>query len=178
MKSIKTILFYVVLIITVCLLMASCYTEKKAVRQAAKAMNEKPLNILPLFRGKFPCVDLNKSDTVIVNTDTTIWVDCPDTIPSTECFTVHDTLIKKVQLPAKTIRIPVTLPVKTVTIVKEIEDFSRIVEKDIQLAESQKKIDELQKSNDRWKKLFFILLGIAVISWIPYILKAIKFFKP
>jgi len=158
--------------------LTGCYTEKKATKQAVKAINEYPLKMLPIFRGQYPCIDVNKADTVIVNTDTTIWVDCPDTIPSTEYFTVHDTLIKKVQLPAKTIRVPVTLPVKTVTIVKEIEDFSRIVEKDIQLAESQKKIDELQDKNDRKGKtikwLIFFLIGMSI----PYILKAIKFFKP
>jgi len=61
---------------------------------------------------------------------------------------------------------------------EQVEDLSQVVEIDLKLTQALKEKDELQKSNDRWKKLFFILLGIAVISWIPYILKAIKFFKP
>jgi len=180
MKSqnfIKLMLALTALVLLIATL-TGCYTEKKATKQAVKAINVYPLKMLPIFRGQYPCVDVNKADTVIVNTDTTIWVDCPDTIPASQYFTLHDTIVRKVQLPAKTIRVPVTLPVKTVTIVKEIEDLSRIVEKDIQLAELQKKIDELQNKNDKKGKaikwLIFFLIGLSI----PYILKAIKFFKP
>lgn len=158
--------------------LTGCYTEQKATKQAVKAIDNYPLKMLPIFRGKYPCVDLNKADTVIVNTDTTIWVYCPDTIPASQYFTLHDTLIREVQMPARVIKVPVTLPIKTITIVKEIEDLSRVVEMDIKLTESQNKIDQLQKANGRkatWIKwLIFFFVGLSI----PYILKAIKFFKP
>ena len=153
--------------------LTGCVTEKKVIKQGIRSINLYPEKMLSIFRGQYPCVDVNKADTVIVNTDTIIWIDCPDTIPASQYFTLHDTIVRKVQLPAKTIRVPVTLPVKTVTIVKEIEDLSRIVEKDIQLNEKQKKVDGLQKSNDRWKKWFFILaatFGIAIFLRIKKIL--------
>ena len=156
-----------------------CYSAKKATKQATKAMNVYPAKVLPIFRGQYPCVDINKADTVIVNTDTTIWVDCPDTITASQYFTLHDTILIRANSPQlKTIRVPVTLPVKTVTIVKEIEDFSRIKEMSLQVEVVAKERDEYKAKNEKkgkWIKWFvFIIIGLLI----PYILKAIKFLKP
>lgn len=38
------------------LLFAGCYTPQKAINQAGKAMAKYPEEILPLFRGQFPCI--------------------------------------------------------------------------------------------------------------------------
>lgn len=158
----KTLLFALLIIF------AGCYSAKKATRQATRAMTVHPAKVLPIFRGKYPCVDTGKADTTIVNTDTTIWVDCPDTAYSP----LHDTTFirvpgKTVQLPEKTIRVPVTMPVKTVTIVKEIEDLSRIAEMDL-------KVKELEEKNDKkatWIKwLVFVVIGLGI----PYVIKILK----
>jgi len=141
----------------------SCYTESKAIKQAEKAINKKPLAVLPIFRDKFPCIT-TKSDTTIINTDTTIWVDCPDTASEKDYFTVHDTIIKKVNnVITKTIKVPVTLPVKTMYITKEVEDLSRIAEMGIKLNE-QKHINKKQgESLAFYKKGYFIAISLLLI---------------
>jgi len=174
----KTVMALICIIwmLTVIISFTGCYTEKKATKQAVKAMNVYPLKVLPIFRGQYPCVDVNKADTVIVNTDTTIWVDCPDTIPASQYFTLHDTVVKKIQVPGKTIRVPVTLPVKTVTIVKEIEDLSRVTQMSLQLSAAEKERDEW-KAKSKNKSSWIRWLALAIVGLlIPHIIRIVKLF--
>lgn len=202
MKSIKTIIFYVVLAITSCLLLTSCYTNKKAAEQVNKAIDKKPLIALPILRGKFPCVVTGVTTTY----DSSAYLAGVDSLKQLADFykalmtnieptyiTLYDTIylkecanyIKEIERLKKVIIIKdkynkelFEKSISTPPVIKEnreqVEDLSIVIEKDIQLNKAQKKIDKLQESNDRWKKLFFILLVIATISWIPYVLWIIK----
>jgi len=42
----------------------ACYTPGKAIGQAEKAMNKYPEKVLPVFRGKFPCITTSTKTTV------------------------------------------------------------------------------------------------------------------
>jgi len=90
------------------LLLAGCYTEKKAVKQADKAMNEYPKAINDKFRKEFPCVT-SRVDTIIqgyVTYKDTI-IEIPVNVSDT--VTIHDTaffnnvIIKKVRIPERVV---------------------------------------------------------------------------
>jgi len=165
-----------ILLIALC---SGCNTAKKAVRQSTNAIANHPKEVLPIFRGAFPCVETSADTTFFIN-DTTIYVDCPDSVSASQYFTLHDTVIvagKTIIKEGKTIRVPVTLPQKTITVVKTVEDLSRIAEKDIVIKETQDKADKFENGMDKWRKWFFILLGITLVSWIPYVIKLKKSFS-
>ena len=175
----KVILFYVFLAIVLTIILLSCNTEKKLTAKAETFTSKYPKKAHPFFRGKFPCID-TKSDTTIVHTDTTFYVDCPDTVAAAEYFTVHDTVQiygKTIIRDGKTIKVPVTLPQKVVTVVKTIEDLSRIAEMDILLIEARKKADlYAAKNNHKGKVILWLIVFLVGLS-VPYIIKAVKFFK-
>jgi len=206
MKSIKTIIFYVVLVITSCLLLASCYTNKKAAEQVNKAIDKKPLVALPIFRGKFPCVvtgvtttydssaylasvdsvkqlaDFYKAlmdgiePTYITKYDTVYLKECANYIKDIDrlkrLMIIQEKFNK--ELFEKTVTAPPVIEKKR----EQVEDSSIVTELDLKLTEALKKVDELRAKNDRKGKtinwLIFFLIGLSI----PYILKAIKFFKP
>lgn len=155
--------------------MMSCNTEKKLTAKAESFTTKFPKKALPFFREKFPCVE-TKSDTTIFLTDTTFYVDCPDT-SAAQYFTLHDTLVTNIYHPGKTMKVPVTLPQKVVTVVKTIEDLSRIKEIDILLQDEIKKADICEAKNKTKGKVILWLIVFLVGLSVPYILKAIKFFK-
>jgi len=170
-------LICIIWILTIIISFKRCNMKILVTNQAVKAMNVYPLKVLPIFRGQYPCVDVNKADTVIVNTDTTIWVDCPDTIPASQYFTLHDTVLIRANSPQlKTIKVPVTLPVKTVTIVKEIEDLSRVTQMSLQLSVAEKERDEW-KAKSKNKSSWIRWLALAIVGLlIPHIIRAVKLF--
>jgi hypothetical protein len=104
------------------LILVSCYNTKKAEKQVNKALLNYPDAVATIARNAFPCTT-TKLDTVSV-TDTIIEVaECPeqDYIINTN----HDTVwIDKVA--TKIIKVPIKVPVRTVTITKTIEDSAKI----------------------------------------------------
>ena len=154
----------------------SCNTEKKLTAKAETFTTKFPKKALPYFRGKFPCIE-TKSDTTIFTSDTTIYVDCPDTIPAAEYFTLHDTLVRNVYHPGKTIKVPVTLPQKIVTYTKYIEDVSKITQQQIEIQDLMRERESYKaKNNHKGKVIIWLIVAIAGLL-VPYIIKAIKFFK-
>ncbi|MCL5459684.1 hypothetical protein M3M33_13700, partial [Loigolactobacillus coryniformis] len=84
--------------------------------------------VAEITRAEFPCTT-TKADTVISTKDSLIWIDCPDnTVVTAADYTGPDTVTRIIRLPGsvKTVRVPVTLPVKTVTIVQKVEDSATI----------------------------------------------------
>lgn len=101
---------YIFLLLT----LASCYTSQKAIKQANKAIQKHPADVLPLFRANFPC-DVVGVDTTVYMTDTLISFVCPedylprvDTVMDTVTHVIYKAgkttvVTKKIQLPAKVI---------------------------------------------------------------------------
>lgn len=170
----KAILAVFICIVVLIMIMSTqgCYTSKTASKQVSKALAYYPAETGRQVRLIMPCNQL-KSDTTIFTTDTTILMDCPDTIPSENYFAIHDTIRTKTVL-TKTIKIPVTLPVKTITIVKTIEDMTKVIEIDKELSSTKMQRDKLQVSSAKWKKatliesgillLFLIIAGVRIYS--------------
>ena len=172
----KVVLFYIFLSIAVTIILMSCNTEKKLTAKAETFTTKYPKKALPFFRDKFPCIE-TKSDTTIFTSDTTIYIDCPDTIPAAEYFTFHDTLVRNVYHPGKTIKVPVTLPQKIVTIETRVKDSSEVKEVMIYLDDAIKRADNYAAKNNHKGKVIIWLIVFLVGLSVPYIIKAVKFFK-
>ena len=108
--------------------LGGCYTQRKATEQTQKALIKYPGVVAKVARAAFPCTT-TKADTIITTQDSLIYIDCPDnTVITAADYTGPDTVTKVIRLPGqvRTVRVPVTLPVKTVTIVQKVEDSAKI----------------------------------------------------
>jgi len=151
---------------------AGCYTQKKATEQVNKANDKFPELVAKLARDKYPCTDLLKNDTAVIFKDTTIYVDCPDTARTDVFETVRvDTVNHTI---TKTIRVPVTLPVKTVYVNKWYEDSAKLKLHTLTITSLQKEIDRLQADNNtlagklktRTKIMWlFVVIAVGMTIW-------------
>ena len=130
------------------LLLASCSSAKELMDKAEK----KDATIVAEYaRQKYPCKDLLKPDTAVIWKDTTVYIDCPDTsqgndfgVVITKTDTVNNTVVK-------TIRVPVTRPVRTQTITKWYEGSAKLKINQVQITNLQKDTAQLTASRDSWK---------------------------
>ena len=132
--------------IIIILLLASCSTAKELMD---KAERKDPAIVAKYARDRYPCTDLLKNDTAVIWKDTTIYIDCPDTA-SINPFEViiFDTLTKVV---TKTIRVPVTLPVRIQTITKWYEDLAKVKIADVEIERLRNDNEKLTISRDKWE---------------------------
>lgn len=148
----------------------SKYTEQVAENQSKKALVYHPKVIAKIARDAFPCID-KKVDTVITQKDSLIYIDCPDVSNGTATdYAGVDTIYKTVTkvTPGKTVKVPVYLPVKTITIEKKIEDSAKINQLNEALMQS---VNETAKANDTIEKLEakvtkknkYLLWGLIII---------------
>jgi hypothetical protein len=156
-----------------------CYTQKKATEQTNKALIKYPAVVAKIARDAFPCVTL-KADTLVSVKDSLIYIDCPDTggNGSAEDFAGKDTVIitKVNTLPGKVIRVPVTLPVSTVTIVQKVEDSAKIFLLTKQLeAEKQLAIDNANaarkwqgRAERRIKLVWWLLIALLISGYFNF----------
>lgn len=157
------------------LLFSSCYNAQKATDQVNKADNKYPEIVAKLARNKYPCTDLLKNDTAVIFRDTTVYVDCPDTAQIATYETIRtDTVNRTI---TKTIRVPVTLPIRTQVITKWFEDSAKLKLADITMdrvrADLQKIKTDFDATQDklktRTKYLWWLLalcIGLLVLKFI------------
>lgn len=99
--------------------LASCYTAKKADKQVGKALSQYPGKVAAIARAAFPCIT-TKADT-LTTTDTLYdFIDCP------ENQYVVNTAQPQAEVVRNIIRVPVKIPVRTITITTEVEDSAKI----------------------------------------------------
>ena len=106
-----------------------CYTQKKATEQTQKALIKYPEVVANVARTAFPCVT-TKSDTIVTSKDSIIFIDCPETPenPAPEYLrdTITNTVTKYIKGETKYYKVPVTLPIRTITVIKTVEDSAKI----------------------------------------------------
>lgn len=149
------------------------YTPLIAEEQVTKAYVKYPPMVAKKTRGWFPCID-KKVDTVITQKDSLIYIDCPDISNGTAAdYAGVDTVYKTVTkvTPGKTVRVPVYLPVKTITIEKKIEDSAKIYQLNDALLqvtnETAKEKEAKEKAierGDKWRKWCIIFLIAFLVS--------------
>lgn len=130
------------------LLLVGCYTQKKAAKQADKALQKHPEVVADKFRQRFPCI-LRGTDTLIEYRDTVIEIRDPqeyiiDTIIR-EGKTIHDTLYRN-----KVKRLPGI--VKTVYVNQYIYDSADLWQCQSLLEESVGQNNELMAEVDKRDK--------------------------
>lgn len=161
------------LIVLAAIALFSCYDTKKATKQTNRALLNYPAVVATIARNSFPCISL-KSDTTITQIDTVVIVDCPDFSE-----TVHDTLRIN-----KTIKVPITLPIRTISVLKIVEDSAKIkilqsiidtrdatiIKLQATIADSERKIE----TKNKW----IIGLGLSILlSILGFVFKTIIKFK-
>jgi len=152
--------------------LGGCYTPKKATDQTYKALYKYPGVVAKITRDAFPCTT-TKADTVISTKDSLIWIECPDnTVVTPADYTGPDTVTKVIRLPGsvRTVRVPVTLPVKTVTIVQKVEDSAKIYVLQAATLNLQADNDKLStKVANRNKALKWLVIALLISAGLNFI---------
>lgn len=122
-----TLIFFLLVLFVA--LFGSCYTQKKATEQTQKALIKYPEVVANVARTAFPCVT-TKSDTIISTKDSVVFIDCPETPdnPAPEFIrdTVTNTITKYLKGETHFYKVPVTLPIRTITVIKKEKDSAEI----------------------------------------------------
>lgn len=150
----------------IALLLCGCYTQKKATEQVNRANDKFPGVVAKLARDKYPCSEVLKPDTAVIWKDTTIFVDCPDTASNPFQVVRYDTVNKVVTLPGRTIKVPVTIPAKTVYIDRWFEDSAKLklaaIERDKLVKENEKQKKTIQDKEKTIRKLTKAVVGLSI----------------
>ena len=150
----------------IALLLCGCYTQKKATEQVNKANDKFPEVVAKLARDKYPCTDLLKPDTAVIWKDTVVYVDCPDTASNPFQVVRYDTVNKVVTLPGRTIKVPVTIPAKTVYIDRWFEDSAKLklaaIERDKLVKENEKQKKTILDKEKTIRKLTKAVIGLSI----------------
>ena len=154
--KIKRLAFAILLLLVVIIfltLLTSCnkYTLPKAEYQVNKAYLTYPPMVAGKTRDWFPCI-VNKRDTIITYVDSIIYVDCPSVVNGTanEYIGSDTVYIDKIVTQNKVVKVPVYLPIKTITIIQKVEDSAKIFELNDALLNST---NETANANDGIEKL-------------------------
>lgn len=145
----------------ICTLLFSCYTPKKAEKELNKAITNYPELSAKITRDAFPCTDL-KSDTLVMWQDSVIFVDCPD-----YSYPKRDTIIKVNILTntvTKKVKVPVTIPAKTLYITKTVEDSAKILLAQAAKDKTVEALREMEDKNDTKKSVIWWLIILLLLS--------------
>jgi hypothetical protein len=151
-RLIVAILFLSVVIIFLALLTGcSKYTLPKAEYQVNKAYLTYTPMVATKTRDWFPCI-VNKKDTIITYVDSLIYIDCPSVVNGTkdEYISSDTVYIKQIVTQNKVVKVPVYLPIKTVTVIQKVEDSAKIFQLNDALLNST---NETANANDSIEKL-------------------------
>jgi len=152
--------------------LSGCYTPNKAAKQLDHAIDKYPKIAAQRTRAHFPCTTTN-ADTLVLTKDSLVWVDCPDPVQPTDYFHDTITLTKLVKSESvKTIKVPVQLPVKYITITKKVEDSAKIfiltAEADRLKAYSAKMEAKVVKKNWIIKWLIIALIVSILLNYFQF----------
>jgi len=160
----------VMLAIAIAGILSGCSTAKELMDKAEK---KDPAIVAKYARDKYPCTDLLKPDTAVIWKDTTIFIECPETTKGNDFEVIkYDTI--KLPGQIKTVRVPVTMPVRTVYIDRWFEDSAKLklyaiqVDKGIELirvvqVENKALLKDLKHSNkENW---IWRIIASVLILW-------------
>ena len=173
------LLFLSVVIIFLTLL-TSCskYTLPKAEYQVNKAYLTYPPMVAGKTRDWFPCI-VNKNDTIITYVDSLIYIDCPSVVNgnATEYISSDTVYIKQIVTQKKVVKVPVYLPIKTITVIQKVEDSAKmfVLNDVLQAVENETAIlnDDVKKLEAKVAKknkyLLYLLIALLASLGINYL---------
>ena len=151
-------------------LFSSCYNSQKATDQVNKADSKYPDIVAKLARDKYPCTQLLKTDTAVIFKDTTVFLDCPDSIPKQYETVRFDTVNNVV---TRIVKVPVTIHTAGQVITRWWEDSAKITISKIDVnklrADSSKMTDHIaylskkiaHKTKENW--IWRIIVALFII---------------
>jgi len=146
------------------ILLGSCYTSNKAVKQVNKALGSYPEIVAKIALDSFPC-NVIKIDTIITHFDTTIEVIYPH-FDTSVIDTVY--LTKKIKLPIKTITKTVESTAKLTILNASLDSILKVT------TNIQKSNEELISKISRKNKMIYWLIAFLIACTLPYFIKFIK----
>lgn len=154
-------------------LLSGCYTAKKATEQVNKADSKYPEIVAKIARDKYPCTDLLKPDTTIIYSDSIVFIDCPEVVSNEYTNGKTDT-IRINNVLYRTVKVPVTMPVKTVYLTKWYEDSASLKICNLHLDRQIYKVEILEIKNEtlalklknRSKLMWmFLIIAAGLTAW-------------
>jgi hypothetical protein len=141
--------------------------ENKSFKHLNKALKLSEKTTAEFTRLRFPCITTVR-DTVEIWRDTTVYVDAP--------VYYTDTIRELIPGELRTVRVPVTMPAKTIYITKNVEDSAKIklvtIDRDIKVADANSKADaataqaeRTQTRLDWWKRIALWAIVLLLITW-------------
>ena len=145
--AISILFLFVVIIFLTLLTSCSKYTELTATKDVNRAYVNHPKVVAKIARDAFPCIE-KKNDTLINYRDSLVYIECPEISTATPIdYLGTDTVVIT---KSKTVRVPIYMPIKTVTVTKFIEDSAKIMQLNSGLLEA---INETAKQKDYGESL-------------------------
>lgn len=174
-------LWVVILLLAIISVLASCSTAKELLDKAEK---KDPAIVATYARDKYPCTDLLKPDTATIWRDSTVYIECPDSIPATYETVRYDTVNNTI---TRVVKVPVTIRTAGQVITRWYEDSAKLKLYRLQVeglqsdtANYRKQMHKLTgKVSTRNKWLLWLLVVVVCETlWIlrKHILKLFKLF--
>jgi hypothetical protein len=170
LKGFLLFLFALLALVGCMFLLASCSTAKELLDKAEK---KDPAIVAEYARDKYPCTELLKTDTAIIYKDSTIWIECPDSIPAQYETVRYDTVNNVI---TKLVKVPVTIRTPERIVTRWFEDSAKLKINAIEINKLQadnskmadhivdlnKKVSHRGKENWIWRIIasFFIFLFV------------------
>ena len=113
------IILFAIVVILFSLMFFGCATPEKLIK---KALDKDSAAVAKVTRDLFPCTDIFKPDTAILYRDTTVYIECPDSITPAMFETIRFDTVTNTRI----VRVPVKLPIETKYITRYFEDSAKI----------------------------------------------------
>lgn len=170
-----------ILIGLVIMMFSRCSTAKELLEKAEK---KDPAIVAAYARDKYPCTDLLRPDTVTLYEDSLVFIECPDSLYSSNDYAnvITDTLWQPGQV--RTVRVPVKILVPSQVITRWYEDSAKLKVLAVDIGKCTTERDALKASNDSLKAkanrrgienwIWRVIAAVLLFFWIKGKLTTIK----
>ena len=161
------IILAAIVVVLFSLMFFGCATPEKLIK---KALDKDSAAVAKVTRDLFPCTDILKPDTAILYRDTTVYIECPDSIPPAMFETIRFETVTNTRI----VRVPVKLPIETRYVNRYFEDSAKIFLYRKQVERLQADTASLNKQVAKYKSklhtrnvqaLWLLGLVIALLVW-------------
>ena len=161
--------FIGLLLLIIIAILASCSTAKELLDKAEK---KDPAIVATYARDKYPCTELLKTDTAIIYKDSTVYIECPDSLPATFETVRFDTVN---QVVTRVVKVPVTIRTAEKIVTRWFEDSAKLKLYELQVNSLQTDTARLNKqviklsgkvaARNKWL-LWLLIICICETLWI------------
>ncbi len=163
-----TMLGFIITILVISIILTGCSSAKELMD---KAERKDPAVVAEYARDKYPCAQLLKTDTAMIFKDTTVYIECPDSMPTVFETVRVDTLNSVI---TRVVKVPVNIKVPGQVITRWFEDSAKLKLYHLQVENLQKDTATLRADRDKFKgkadhrskeNWIWRLIATALICW-------------